>query len=166
MDSIDDIISDIESAFAGVPRGRVTLHEAEVMDLHGTAAELSAARKRDPESDWRDVPGMSIEECRAALTFVDEESFRFYLPAYMRWGLRQLHAPRNSAIDVSISSLDCGLGSAELVAAKRKKFDSLGPAQARAVRRFLAFASQHDDLCDGVVAQQALEAYWSNAKVD
>lgn len=161
MDSPDDVVSAIESAFAGVPRGRVTLHEAEAMDRRLSIEEATAARKRDPESDWRDVPAASIEECRAALCFVDADSWRFYLPAYMRLGLRHLDAPRNLAIDVAIYSLDCGAGPPEAVERNLERFRGLRPDQAAAVRRFLTFASQNEDLCDAYVARQALDTYWA-----
>ncbi len=94
MKDIGPIIQAIEQAFAGVPRGSITLHEAEVVDSYGTEAERQRARKRDTEADWCEVPDSSIEECQNALPHLDPESWRFYLPAYMRHGLRHVTSPR------------------------------------------------------------------------
>jgi hypothetical protein len=159
MDSAENIITAIEEAFAGVVRGAVTLHEAEVIDDYGTDAERLHARTYDPEVNWRDVPDSSIEECPGALSFVDPVSWRFYLPAYMRFGLRHLRDSRNSAIDHAIYSLDGG-GNPQLDEFKAERFRTLNEAQARAVSRFLIFASENGDHCDDRVARDALEAYW------
>ena len=158
MESVESIIAAIEEAFAGVARGSVTLHEAEIIDDYGTAAERLHARARDPEVNWPDVPDSSIQECPAALSFVDPVSWRFYLPAYMRFGLRHLREPRNSAIDHAIYSLTGG--GPQLGEFQAERFQTLSEAQARAVRRFLAFASENGQYCDDSVAREALEAYW------
>jgi len=39
----DTIIEAIRTAFAGVPRGAITLHEAEVIDSYGSAEERATA---------------------------------------------------------------------------------------------------------------------------
>jgi hypothetical protein len=155
------IIDQIERAFAGVRRGSITLHEAEVIDAYGTDAERRRARARDTEEDWRDVPDASVEACPDALTFVDPESWRFYLPAYMRYGLRHLQSRRSSTIDHAIYSLAKG-GDRSLAEYKLHRFRTLNLEQAQAVRSFLVFASENDAWCDGVVATEAL-GYWSRA---
>jgi len=159
MEAVETVIAAIEAAFGSVARGAVTLHEAEVMDDYGTDAELRAARTCDPEVDWRDVPDSSIRECPAALSFLDPVSWRFYLPAYMRFGLRHLEDSRSSTIDDAIYSLDPG-GSPRLDEFKLERFRTLNVAQADAVRRFLVFAVENGGHCDEVVARDALNAYW------
>ena len=153
MDSADDIIRAIEAAFAGVPCGQVTLHEAEVMDAYGSEVERRAARRFDPDDDWTKVSAASIEECPTALSFLDPESWRFYLPAYMRLALRRFGQPHNEAMDQAIYSLD---------GASPERSGTLNASQAGAVQRFLAFACEHEDQCDATVAKQALDAYWSS----
>jgi hypothetical protein len=99
VDSPDDVIRAIEEAFRSVPLGKITLHEAEKMDSYGsTDAVLRAARDLDPERDWRDVPDDSLRACPDALSFLDPVSWRFYLPAYMRFGLRDLKDFPNAAM--------------------------------------------------------------------
>jgi hypothetical protein len=159
MDSAEELISAIEAAFAGVPRGAITLHEAEVMDSYGLETERRAARAHDPEEDWRAVPDTSIEECPAALSFVDPLSWRFYLPAFMRLGLRDFKSSRDATIDLAIYALDRG-DNPNLADFKLKRFQTLTEEQSRVVRRFLAFAAEQDDYCDSLVAKNALLAHW------
>lgn len=158
---IREIISALEAAFAGVSRGAVTIHEAEVIDDYGSKDERNEARTRDPELDWRHIPDSSIEKCANALTYLDPVSWRFYLPAYVRFGLRWFHDPRGWIIDHAIYSLDPG--KARTPADTRlDQFATLDAAQANVIRRFLEFASRNDAHCDAVVAKQALERYWSD----
>jgi hypothetical protein len=88
---VERIIRAIERAFAGVRRGAITLHEAEVLDSYGTEAERRRARALDPEADWREVRASSIEACPAALSFLDPERRRWYLPACLRPGAQASH---------------------------------------------------------------------------
>jgi hypothetical protein len=162
LESVESIIQTIEQAFSGVRRGAITLHEAEVLDSYGTDAERQDARTLDTEDDWRQVPDASIGECPVALSFVDPKSWRFYLPAYMRFGLRFLTAPSKGAIDHAIYSLDMG-DNPTLADYKLERFRTLNVEQARAVQQFLAIASENENFCDGRVARNALAAYWSNA---
>ena len=157
MESVDRVIREIEDAFRGAPLGSVTLHEAEVMDAYGTEAERGAARDLDRERDWRDVPDASIRECPAALSFLDPLSWRFYLPAYIRYGL--LH-PTEGTVDSAIYALaPAGIRQPERTTEER--FNTLDDGQVRAVCSFLLFAAAHGEWCDDVVAKEALDDYWS-----
>ena len=162
-ESVEDLVGAIEAAFAGVSRGQITIHEAEVLDDYGTEAERLEAHARDLEQDWRDVPGSSIAECPCALSYFDPPSWRFYLPAYMRWTLQHLKDAGCPSIDDVIYALDRGEGAPDLFEYKLQRFRTLNAAQAEAVRRVLAFASANDDCCAAVVAKRALETYWSGA---
>ncbi|NUO49410.1 MAG: hypothetical protein HOV80_11195 [Polyangiaceae bacterium] len=162
MDPVEDIIRAIEEAFAGVPCGEITIHEAEVIDAYGTEAMRRKARARDTETDWRDVPDSSVTECSDALTFLDPVGWRFYLPVYMRFGLRHLRSGHNNAIDHAIYSLNKG-DVADLANYKLQRFRMLDRAQTHAVQRFLAFAADNDAFCDSVIAKSALASHWSRA---
>jgi hypothetical protein len=155
---VDAVITAIEEAFAAVPRGAITLHEAEVIDDYGTTEERRRARKWDPEESWQNVPNVSIEACLDALPHLDPISWRFYLPAFMRHGLRRLRSP-HGAVDRAIYALALG-DDAEINAYLRERFRTLDTEQARAVRRFLEFAAESDAYCDARVARQALQKYW------
>jgi hypothetical protein len=163
MDSVEDVVRAIEAAFAGVRRGQITLHEAEAMDGYASAAQRQQARARDPEEDWRHISGPSLDECPEALSFVDPESWRFYLPAFMRHGLRNLESSPLAVMDRVIYTLDPGSAPPSSVAHAHARFRTLDRAQAEAVRRFLKLASENDDHCDAEVAKDALERYWAAA---
>ena len=70
------------------------------------------ARDLDPERDWRDVPDGSIQECPVGLAFLDSVSWRFYLPAYIRYGLRHPNegAPRRKAASPNGMAAHIGAG--------------------------------------------------------
>jgi len=75
----DEIIADITAAFRDVRRGGITLHEADVIDRCGSDSKRRAARARDTEARWQDVPEEDIQSHPSALSFLCPESFRYYL---------------------------------------------------------------------------------------
>jgi hypothetical protein len=159
VESADDVIRTIEEAFRGVPLGTLTLHEAELLDRYSsTDAERSAARKLDPERDWRAVPDASIQECGDALSFLDTTSWRFYLPAFMRCGLRHITDMDNSALGNAVFTLDPA-GIRQHERRQEERFQILDATQVRAVCAFLRFASLNGDP-DDTSAREALDDYW------
>lgn len=48
-----NLISKIECAFDGVPSGRIGIREASAMDDRASESELTKAREKDVETDWR-----------------------------------------------------------------------------------------------------------------
>jgi hypothetical protein len=157
LQPVDQVIRELEDAFLGVPLGKITLHEAEALESYATDVQRRAARELDRERDWRDVPDQAIRECPAALSFLDPESWRFYLPAYIRYGLRYTNT---DVVDDAIYALNpAGIRQHEQVIEER--FGTLNAAQVRAVCSFLLFASRNGDWCDDVFAKEALDDYWS-----
>ena len=90
--SFRDVIALIEAAFTDVGRDEdCTLHQAQLAD-QSMSREISqeewdAEKLRDPETDWREVPAESLDECSAALSHASPQSWLFYIPAYMRRAL-------------------------------------------------------------------------------
>jgi hypothetical protein len=137
--------------------GQLTLHEADLMDSYSaTDAQRSAARDRDPEGDWRDVPDASLRECDYALSYLDPVSWRFYLPAFMRYQLRD----SSKAADV-IHTFDAA-GIRQQERGIQDRFNSLDQAQVRAVCTFLRFASENGESYDAHGAKEALDDYWES----
>jgi hypothetical protein len=155
------LIQAIRAAFAGVPRGRVTIHEAEVMDVYGTAAERRTARLLDTEDTWDEVPDRDIEACTTALSHLDPEGWRYYLPAYMIWSLRHFRASRSLTSDQTIYALDFSDTNAEMQAYFGERARPLDLARSRAVCRFLQYMAENDDDADALAARRALDTYWS-----
>jgi len=104
---IRDIQTLIEDAFVGIQRDDgCTLHQNQFSDTFGDF-DISdeewnrlrdAERFRDPETDWRDVPAASLDECDAALSHAPPQCWCFYLPAYMRRALELLDAVQQNAV--------------------------------------------------------------------
>lgn len=88
-DQREALIVQIAAAFASVTRDEgTTLHEAIAMDDRKTPQEQRAARRFDRDECWQDVPDAVIAASGAALHFLDAKGFRYYLPAFMIYELR------------------------------------------------------------------------------
>lgn len=82
------ILDEIARVFGQVQRGGgITLHETSVIDDHGSDAEREQARRKDTDTHWWEVPDEWIER-NVGLSFLDDEGFRYYLPAYMSYWIR------------------------------------------------------------------------------
>lgn len=85
----NELIAGITAAFDGVSReDGTTLHEANAIDDRKSDEECLAARRFDTEQRWQDVPDKDIWACCSAQSFLDAKGFRYYLPAFILYGLR------------------------------------------------------------------------------
>jgi hypothetical protein len=164
--NLSDVEAAIRSAFADVERDEtMTLHQAQVVesaldtphDEH--RRNFEAARLKDRETRWQDIPAASIDECEAALFFLEPGGWRFYLPAFLLRALSLLHA---SAVDTNIPASVI----VSLTISDRSerfsliRFELLSQAQARAVALFLTFAATDHPNHHARDAQNALNLYW------
>lgn len=160
--NVKKIIDHIQAAFCNVRlEGGVSLHEAEVIDAYGTDAERSAARKKDNvDAPWQDVPPNDIENHGSILSFVDSKGFRYYLPAFMTWTLRNFRRSNCMSIDSTIYALDLSTDTG-IRKWQLERFSLLNQAQAKAIYEFLThMAYDAEDHCDGRVARDALRHHW------
>ena len=159
----NELIAEIEAAFARVPRGKISLHEARVVDNYGTMKQRLRARKKDPEKRWTEVPDDVIETAGvSAASFLDPAGWKFYLPAFMRWTIRHYaDRPGSMLVDQTIYSLGLPPAEDHLHGFHMKHFQTLDERQSRAVCRFLRFMAAQHDHADADFAEQALEAYWA-----
>jgi len=164
VETIESTIEAIRAAFRGVPRGEITLHEAEVIDSYGTAKERAAARRRDTEERWEEIPDKQIEECSNALSHLDPQSWRYYLPRYMEWTLVHHTTSRSITVDHTIYALLLG-GDASINDYLRARYRQLTPEQSRAVSRFLQIMARADEHADAGAAGEALQKYWHKLSV-
>ena len=159
----EQIIAEINAAFDKVPRGQITLHEADVIDDCGSDKDRRKARRLDIESRWQDVPASVIEAHYSVLSFLCPESFRYYIPAYMVWSLRYYKMSQSISSDFTIYALTPNTNK-PLDKFSLQRFSLFSPPQARAVQRFLQFMVDHGDgHADDSQAQLALNAYWNQA---
>ena len=97
------IIAEIEAAFDSVSRdGGVSLHQADAIDDYASGTEQEEARKIDRDSRWQDVPDDQIAAHCDALSFLDAIGFRYYIPAFMVWMLKD---PARMDLNTSASTV-------------------------------------------------------------
>jgi hypothetical protein len=159
-DLAESIIETIRSAFAGVPRGRVTIHEAEVIDDYGSDAERQKARALDTDESWDQVRDDDITECPTALCHLDADGWRYYVPVYMIWSLRHFRASHSIVSDFTIYTFDPDSGYPRLSEHNMERFGLLNQAQSRAVCWFLRYMAANEDHADVRIARLALDEFW------
>lgn len=71
------------------------MHETYVVDMYGSEGERRKARRLDVDHYWWEVRDEWIEKFggNGGLSFLDDEGFRYYLPAYMSYFLRKGSEP-------------------------------------------------------------------------
>src|SRR5262245_24743901 len=158
-EDVADVITAIRAAFAGVRRGAITIHEAQAIDGWAGSAERELARQLDTEDVWEDVTDEAIEQCQWALNHLDDESWHFYVAAYMTWSLK--HFRHNDALvsDFTIYTFDLSDDKA-VRGAQLARYSTLSTEQATAVGRFLRLMARNGDHADDVVAMDALSKHW------
>src|SRR5262245_43324220 len=155
------IIEAVHHAFRGVTPGAISLHEAEVIDVWGSNEERAAARRIDKENSWEEIPDQHIEECTSALSHVDPESWRYYIPRYMEWSLHNFRTSDSVVSDFTIYSFaPSGKNKPELREYSLQRYRLLTPQQSRVVYLFLRYMAKHDDHADTRVANEAMRKYW------
>lgn len=154
----DTLIDEISRAFDGVTReGGISLREAEVIDDLGDDDERIAARLLDTEKRWQDVPARDIEYYFQSLTFLDAIGFRYYIPAFMIWTLREGRTSDSATTEFTIYDLCPGIHSERLQPSMIRQYGLLTEDQNAIVCRYLRFMVNHEGDED---AKLALESYW------
>ena len=142
----------IAYAFSDVePAGRTTLREAYKSDYHGHEADLDWD---DRDTAWEQIPMDVLEyfERRTSVfIFGNTESFRYYLPAYMRYALRTgMISPTLYALDLALAP---GVDPESL-----ERVAALDAEQRDAVVAFLRFCLDYTGPDKN--AERALERIW------
>lgn len=156
------VIAMIARAFQQVQReDGVSLHEADVLDSYGTDSQRAAARRKDVDTSWCDVPAADIEHYHAVFSFLDPKGFRYYIPAYMTWSLRNYQSSRSMTVDSTIYALALH-DQAELRDYQLERYSLLTNEEGGAVLAFLRYmAHETDGRVDDRAARDAIRKYWS-----
>lgn len=148
---IDRLIQQIHKAFDGVELGGgETIHQAHLEGIFGKGNKWIEAGKKDPETNWSEVPDWKLEEGFSTLSFFDPKGWRFHLPAFMCWSLRNWRTTDSVTPDSIIWNLTFCDYNAE-------KYEALNQTQSEAVYTFLEFFDRYSGLPD---ASRAIESYW------
>lgn len=128
QEDIQKLLEQIEAAFDQVPKGPMTIHEGEAKDDYRYATVEEERRERSRR--WQEVEDRHLLECTCAMSYLDPISWRYYIPAYISWTLRNHDADENlvDSVVYQFGHLDSYLS--------RDHYESLNKAQAKAVYQF------------------------------
>ncbi len=101
-----ELIDRIRVAFAGVTlEDGISLNMTEYNDSGGCMPEFKEKASDDERIDWQAIPDKTLEQFTVTFSFTDLKGFRFYIPAYMIWTIRN-HRTSDSIIgDFTIYAL-------------------------------------------------------------
>jgi len=161
------LITRIENAFDGAVRAKTSLRQFQLTDRYGmsreiTADEWTAAGKRRVDATWQQIPDDEIEECDCLLAHMGPEEFRYYLPAYMRYGLKSCHRPiwETDVLGMTVFALWPSTKNDDLRSYVIAQYSALDEAQRKIVIHFLEFVAKLDDDTRHSDALEALASYW------
>jgi hypothetical protein len=156
------VIEHIETAFPSAPLPGMTLHQAQLADQSMSRAisdkEWNDAGKIDAGRTWQDVTDEEVVACDAALAHFDEESFIYYLPAFLIFALRHCDVVwPHPAWDT--------VGNVVFFVTHREpsmlgRYKRLSASQRQAVICFLEFIAEHGRGSNAPDAQKALKRHW------
>ena len=161
-----EVVKVVESAFEGVERASTSLRQYRLTDLKGMSGEITdqewteAGRNR-LDQVWQDIPDSEIEECGVLLAHMEPESFRYFLPAYLRYSLKHYDLPIWK-FDVIGSTVFAVFPSGETRFRNyvTDQLSLLDKKQRLAVTEFLRFVANHADEVQRPDARKALDRFW------
>lgn len=155
------LLRQIENAFARTLRGDgVSLHEAEAIDDHASDAERRAARLKDGDTHWREVPDEDIARHSAVFSFLDLRGHVYYAPAYMCWLLRTGYDTPSNSVESAQFAFD-PWGKYE-AGHHYKPAEMFTPEQCACIAHYLNYVYtvlDEESCCS--TAKDYLDAYWS-----
>jgi hypothetical protein len=156
---VERLVRQLRGAFAEVELGGgETIHQAHLEGIFGKGEEWIAAREKDPESHWYEVPDWKLKTGFSTLSFFDVEGWRFYIPAFMSWSLQNWRTTDSTTADSVLWDLDWGHHEHW-----SKRYESLNRAQSEAVHDFLEFFDRYSGQDD---ARKAIRSYWHQFRKD
>lgn len=157
------LVASILDAFRDVPRG-LSIHQAAIAKWADSEA-LAQRSQLDHDHHWWDIPGGDIEAGGKALYVDDADSWRYFVPAFMTWTLKNFRDNDSFVCDQTIYTFLPTTYDHAYTRAKR--FENLTRFQCEVVCRFLRYmASEGEPHCDSRAAAQAVETYWGQFCAD
>lgn len=147
------LIKQIKNAFAGTRlEDGSTIHEADLEGCYQYEEDRLEARAKDTEVDWSEVPDWKIERFPSVLSFFDVKAWRFYIPAYMIWTLKNWRSTNLVIADFVVWSFDPKIPEFSL-----PRYETLSVAQAHAGYCFVKFFCDYSGDKD---SRHAMDTYW------
>ena len=150
----DNLIAEIDKAFADVQlEDGVSLNMTEYNDSGGSVEHYADRAKRDERMDWRRIDGKTLQKFTSTFSFTDLKGFRFYIPAYMIWAVRN-----HSISDSIISTFTVYALNADHYLFRDVPLTAwFNERQVAAMVKFLEFACDNGDTLDDTVARENLQ---------
>jgi hypothetical protein len=152
----EKLIVEIEKAFHEVKLGGgISLNMTEYLDSYRTNEKFAKLAKQDERNDWTKISDAVLEQFTVTFCFTDEQGFRFYLPAYMRWSLNNPESD-NFIGDHTIYALN----TKTIEELQNKKItEILNDEQTEVIVKFLNWCVfDNSDNCDSEVAMKNLQS--------
>lgn len=151
----------IKDSFPVVPFPSVSIHQAQLADQSLSRKlndkEWNEAGLVDEGVHWDQIPEATLTECQAALSHFDEESFRYYLPAFLLYAVRHINADILTEAGELVGSIVFSVTHRSNYNLARYK--RLTDTQIDAVIAFLHFVADAGTR-ESQYAQKALKRYW------
>jgi hypothetical protein len=151
--SEQELVAIIRRAFAGVRLDDgVSLNMTEYKDSGGCAPEFEKKAQYDERDDWTAIPDKILEHFTVTFSFTDLKGFRFYIPAYMIWAIRNHRESRSIIANYTIYAIDPSHYLFETI----PFWQWFTAEQIDAMTKFLEYAVQDGDTLDDRVARENL----------
>ena len=146
-----ELISKIENAFRDVVLGNGdSLNMTEYYDSGGCAPHFKERAANDERYDWTRIADSDIEIFQVVFCFTNLEGFRFYIPAYMIWSIRNPDSDCFSA-DATIYALN----PYSHQFSETSMIEFFSKSQIDAMLSFLDFWAAHPNFADADARQNA-----------
>ena len=143
----------IHSAFDGVTlEDGESLNMTEYNDSGGCMPEFSEKAKHDEREHWAAIASETLEQFTVTFSFTDLKGFRFYIPAYMIWTIKNHRTSDSIIADHTIYAID----------PTHHLFESIPflrwftPEQIHAMTAFLEYSARNEESLDAKVARANL----------
>lgn len=147
------LINQITSAFKDVVLADgISLNMTEYIDGYETEPDFLERAKKDERDDWQRIPDELLEEFTGTFSFTDLKGFRFYIPAYMIWTIRNHEISDSIISDHTVYALNIN----HHVFRDISMLDWFTPAQISAILAFMKYCADHPDSFDTRYVQREI----------
>ncbi|HEV3157301.1 MAG TPA: DUF6714 family protein [Candidatus Baltobacteraceae bacterium] len=155
------LIKQIKKRFPSDPLPKMSLRQAVLADCsltrRITEREWQSERLKDGAIPWTELTDKDLIECRDGLAHLNEESFAYYLGAFLRFAVRHVNAELVSPARDIVRSVIFSVTNRSKYNLQRLKH--LNDAQIDCVIAFLHFVEEESQT-DAADAAKALARYW------
>jgi len=157
----EELIEKIRQAFSDVALGDgISLHEATAIDGYASEAVRKAARLKDANTHWSEVPDEHIAANDTVFSFLDIKGHVYYAPAYMLWLLRTGYETQSNSVECAQYAFDpCGKHEG---GRRHRPHEMFNPEQCACIAQYLLHVYEvldEESCCS--TAKGYLESYWS-----